>query len=285
MSEPGQQPWYPSTPPSAPPSASATPAPYPAVPPPYGPPPAPPSGAPPVPVIGWGIGDVFYGLLLWLAGGVLSAAFLLLVGVVDTPAGDAGELSLGLVAATLASGWVGFVGWPVVASWRKGQRSLVKDFGLTIRPVDVGWGLLGGLGALAVSIAGGLLWTVVSGDPSPSNGDFLPSEPGLLGGLALWVLVAVLTPVAEELFFRGLMLRAVGRRFGLPIGIVASSLVFGLFHTSALSAAGLFIVVVTAAYGAVFAWLVVRAQGRLGPAIVAHAVVNTAGVLALVLGG
>ena len=277
MGSPAAGPGYP----SAPPSAGSTPAPYPAGPPPYGPPPAPPSGAPPLPVIRWGMGDVVYGLLLWVAGGIVGTVALFVSGAVDVQNGTVGELSVGMVAIALSAGWIGFVGWPIVASWRKGQRSLAKDFGLDIRWIDVGWGVLGGVGALIVSVAGGVLWTVVSGDDPPSNGDFLPSSPGIVGALVLWLLVAVFTPIAEELFFRGLMLRAVGRRFGLPIGIVASSIVFGMFHISAFTGAGLFIVVVTGAYGAVFALLVLRANGRLGPAIVAHSVVNTVGVIAL----
>jgi membrane protease YdiL (CAAX protease family) len=221
------------------------------------------------------MGDVVYGLLLWVVGGLLATVALFATGSVDIDNGSIGELSVGMVALALSAGWLGFVGWPIVATWRKGQRSLVKDFGLEIRWIDVGWGLLGGVGA------GGLLWTVVSGDDPPSNGDFLPGSPGIVGGFVLWLLVAVLTPVAEELFFRGLMLRAVARRFGLPAGIVASSIVFGMFHVSALTFSGLFIVVVTGAYGAVFALLVLRANGRLGPAMVAHSVVNTIGVMAL----
>jgi membrane protease YdiL (CAAX protease family) len=229
------------------------------------------------------MGDVVYGLLLWVTGGILATIALFVFGAIDVQDGSIDELGVGMVAVALSAGWMGFVGWPIVATMRKGQRSLVKDFGLDIRWIDVAWGLLGGVGAIAVSVAGGVLWTVVSGDDPPSNGDFLPSSPGLVGGFVLWVLVAVLTPIAEELFFRGLMLRAVARRFGLPIGIAASSIVFGMFHVSALTFSGLFIVVVTGAYGAVFALLVLRANGRLGPAIVAHSVVNTIGVLALLL--
>jgi membrane protease YdiL (CAAX protease family) len=62
--------------------------------------------------------------------------------------------------------------------------------------------------------------------------------------------------------------------------------VFGLFHGSEGGSLGkaAFIVAVTAAYGAVFALLVVRAGGRLGPSIVAHAVVNGVGVVALLYG-
>ena len=101
----------------------------------------------------------------------------------------------------------------------------------------------------------------------------------------LWVLIAVLTPIAEELFFRGLMLRAIGRRWDLTVAVVVSSLVFGAFHFEAGSGIphALFIVAVTASYGAVFAVLVVRAEGRLGPSIVAHSCVNTIGVVRLFL--
>ncbi len=227
------------------------------------------------------MGDVLYGLILWLAGGVASGILLIATGDVDGSTGSIGELSIGMLAVTLAAGWVGFVGWPIVATYRKGQRSLAKDFGLEVRWIDVGWGILGGAVALAASVAAGVIWKAVSNEDSPSNADFLPSDPNFLTGLALFVLVAVCTPIAEELFFRGLFLRAVGRRWGLPTAIVVTSLVFGLFHVQGDSLGqGAFIVGVTAAYGAVFALLVVRASGRLGPSIIAHATVNGVGVLA-----
>ena len=251
------------------------------------PPPLPPApvGYDPAPTVGWGLGDVFYGLLLYLAGGVVSAIILIASGGVEMGSGSIEELSVWMVAVSLAGGWVGFVGWPVVASYRKGQRSLARDFGLEIRPIDVAWGVLGGFVAIMLSVLGGLIWRGITGEDAPSNGDFLPQHPGVLAGIALWVLIAVCTPIAEELFFRGLMLRAIGRRWTLPIGVVASSLVFGMFHFEGGSGVGhgLFIVAVTATYGAVFALLVVRAGGRLGPSMVAHACVNTIGVLSLFL--
>jgi uncharacterized protein len=251
------------------------------------PPPLPPApeGYAPRPLIGWGVGDVFWGLLLYLVGGVAVSVVLLATGAIDVNGGGVGELSLWALALSLAGGWVGFVGWPIVATFRKGQRSLAKDFGLEIRWIDVGWGVLGGAGAIAVSAVGGFVWRVVTGEDAPSNGDFLPQHPGVLAGLVLWVMIAVLTPIAEELFFRGLMLRAVGRRWNLTVAVVVSSLVFGSFHfeTSGGIGHGAFIVAVTASYGAVFALLVVRAGGRLGPSIIAHSCVNTIGVVALFL--
>ena len=242
----------------------------PSYPPPAPPPRLPPAPEPAQPVIRWGIGDAFYGILLYLAAGVVVSVVLLVTGAIDIDSSTADvdvELSVPLVGLSLAAGWVGFVGWPIVASYRKGQRSLAKDFGLAIRWIDVAWGLLGGLGALLLSAGAGLLWTVASGDDPPSNAGFLPEAPGVLGGIALFLLVAVATPIVEELFFRGLVLRAIGRRWTLPIGIVGSSAVFGLFHFTGGSSIphGFFIVAVTGLYGAVFALLVSRAHGRLGP--------------------
>ena len=262
----------------------------PALPPLPPPPPLPPApqGYAPRPIIGWGVGDIFWGILLYIVGGVAVSVALLATGVIDidnASDGSIGELSVWAIALSLLGGWIGFVGWPIVATYRKGQRSLAKDFGLEIRWIDLAWGLLGGVVAIVVSVIGGVVWRVVTGDDAPGNGDFLPQNPGVATGLLLWVLIAVLTPIAEELFFRGLMLRAIGRRWNLTIAVVVSSLVFGAFHFEAGSGIphALFIVAVTASYGAVFAVLVVRAEGRLGPSIVAHSCVNTIGVLSLFL--
>jgi membrane protease YdiL (CAAX protease family) len=65
-----------------------------------------------------------------------------------------------------------------------------------------------------------------------------------------------------------------------PWAVAASSLVFGLLHFQGGGLHGLFISAVTAAYGAVFAVLVIRSAGRLAPSIIAHMVVNGVGVVA-----
>ena len=281
----------PSPPAPVPPSPMPpSPIPPPAMPPPAMPPPAvafrpmpPPVGAPlaaPA-VIRWGLGDVIIGIALWVLGSFAAVVALLVTGQLDleTDSGG-GELSVIALMLSLAGGWIGFVGWPVVASWFKGQRSLVKDFGLSFKPIDLLWGVLGGIAALVASVTISVLWTLLNDESAPSNTEFLPDRPGVLTGLAVFVLVALLTPVAEELFFRGLMLRALGRRWNLTVGVIVSSVVFGLFHFQGDSLLdGLAIVIVTAAFGAVFAGLTVLVRGRLGPAIVAHVVVNATAVL------
>lgn len=230
-------------------------------------------------VIRWGIGDVLIGLALWVLAGVLAIVLIVAVGGVDVTQTAGDSLPLGVLVVSLTSGWVGFAGWPIVATRWKGQRSLAKDFGLSIRPIDLAWGLLGGVVALAISAIAGIVWVILADEPAPSNSAFLPERPGAATIVVLVVLVALCTPVVEELFFRGLFLRSVGRRWNLTVGVVASSVVFGLLHwTGGSIGHALFIAGATAAYGAVFAILVINADGRLGPSITAHIVVNLVGV-------
>jgi membrane protease YdiL (CAAX protease family) len=249
--------------------------------PPTAPPPPPPQPIPVSPersVIRWGLGDVLIGLGLWLVGGIVASIVLIATG--DGSDTSLTELSLGALTISLVCGWPGFLGWPVVATYWKGQRSLRLDFGLDLRPVDLAWGLLGGVIALVLSTLGGILWMLISSDPSPSNTEFLPTKPSVLTAFVIFFLVAICTPVVEELFFRGLFLRSLGRRWNLATAVIISSLVFGLFHAQGDTwGQAAFIVGVTATYGAVFALLVIRANGRLGPSIVAHICVNAVGVL------
>jgi membrane protease YdiL (CAAX protease family) len=95
--------------------------------------------------------------------------------------------------------------------------------------------------------------------------------------------VTVGAPVVEELFFRGLVLRSLQRRFPDTAAVPLSAVVFGLAHLQALSAAGLLVVVTSlTALGVVLALLAVR-SGRLGPAMWAHATFNAFTVVVLLL--
>ena len=232
----------------------------------------------------WGLGDVGYGLLVAIGGQTVVGVLLVILGVTGSGSLDLPPWGILL---SVAAGWLGFIGWPVLASYVKGQRSLALDFGLRFQPVDLGWGVLGGLTVLAFTIALNLFWVVVTGNSAPDNAGFLPESPSLLTGLALFLAVAVITPIAEELFFRGLLLRALEKRFNTTIAIVVSAVVFGSLHITGVTSAsnlgelavqGLFIAVVITGYGLVFALLDVY-TGRLWPSIIAHMVINGIGVV------
>ena len=141
--------------------------------------------------------------------------------------------------------------------------------------------LAGGWLAVAVGLAVAALWIAAFPRTDPEAGaalragvDALPA-PLAAAWVACRLLGAVVTvPLAEELAFRGyLMRRLVARDFTeLPFGaatflaLVASSLAFGLLHSQWLlgTTAGM-------AYG----WLAIR-RGRLSDAVIGHATTNAA---------
>jgi membrane protease YdiL (CAAX protease family) len=83
--------------------------------------------------------------------------------------------------------------------------------------------------------------------------------------------IVVIAPVAEELFFRGMLFQAMRQRLGFWAAAVASGLVFGAVHGEP------FVIVLTTAVGVFLAWLY-QLRGTLLVPILAHAVFNALGV-------
>lgn len=101
--------------------------------------------------------------------------------------------------------------------------------------------------------------------------------------------IVLVTPVIEELFFRGLMLRALddalsgaGRVIAGTVALVVSTVVFTLLHAVPAGAnVSVGLVVATLAVG-VGCGILTLLTGRLGGAIVAHVVFNAIGVALLI---
>lgn len=249
---------------------------------------------------GWGIWQAALGLVLVLAlplGGTLALSPVLSFGPE-------------LVFVSLCFTWVALLGSSVLASKVWGFGSLARDFGLRFKWIDLAIGLGVGIAArfiLAfVQVIMTLLWPLGEGEVLQGNADiFLTGDSGwifvnaVLGG----VLIA---PFLEELFNRGLVLRAVQNAWWLKgsakgqvsiatpqrslttatvVAIVVSSLAFGLLHTGAVGdlRSSIYLLVGTFTVGVICGFLTVW-TGRLGPAIVTHVVFNgTAIGLLLVL--
>lgn len=210
----------------------------------------------------WGLGDAALG---WFAS-VVGAQLALAVAITVTGSEDR---SLALIAASLLGSYAGFLAIVLLAVHTKGSGSLVADFGLRFRRVDLLLGPLAGLFATfvlvpVVSLPVQRLFPEI--DLSAEARSLFEVVDGLgVGVLAL--LVAGATPVVEELFFRGLLLRALQRRVGPGWAVALSSVLFGLAHLQGPQLPAL------VALGVLLGLLVVR-TGRLGGAIVAHAVFN-----------
>ena len=95
-----------------------------------------------------------------------------------------------------------------------------------------------------------------------------------LGGtpvLAQWLLIAVLAPVVEELFFRGILLHRAVRHWGATRGLLATSLLFGALH---MNPVGIF------AFGLLLGVLYLRTRS-LWVTTFAHLLNNTLPLLAM----
>lgn len=224
-----------------------------------------------VPQVRWGLGDVVVGLVLALT---LPAVTAVLVG---SMAGvSPSDPPRWYVMSLLGAGWVGLGAWPLVVGRWKGT-GVGRDFGLAVRRRDAGVGA-----AAAIPVLAGIyaieLWG--GGEPvrRPSAELLLPEGSVGFGYAALVVVgLVVVTPVVEELFFRGLLLRAGERRWGGAFGVGLSTVVFALVHLEPGVTAPLRLLAEIGLLGLVFGVLAVR-TGRLGPSIVAHAAVNAVGV-------
>lgn len=159
---------------------------------------------------------------------------------------------------------------------RPALSNLVATSQLRFRPIDLLWGLLGGFG-LHYGVSG--LYWVIEQFAGKVNVDrpareMVTASPGWLTRAGLLLAIVVLAPLTEEMFYRGVAQRAAVSQWGPALGIVATSGLFGLAHFQGTQLPGL--VLVGAVLG-VISWR----TGRIGGAVVAHAVFNALSLINL----
>lgn len=220
-------------------------------------------------VSGW---PWWWAMLGWFAAAVASSgAFALTVSL------GAGSDSVTAFAVGQIGLWVMFSATALLASRHYGTGHLTTDFRFTTRLGE-------GLRALAVGIALQLVLPVlyyplfalgfdvdVSGPAEALFKDL--STPGL-AVVAAGVVAGA--PVAEELLFRGVLLRGMVHRFGHGPGLWLSAVFFAGTHFQLVQFPGLLVV------GLVLGWLAVRTGGLAAP-IWAHIGFNATTTVVLVL--
>lgn len=217
----------------------------------------------------------------WGLGDCVIASIPMLLSAVSLLGGSDGEdpkLTLGLLVFSSLFLWVFLAGVPIVATRLKGNGP-VEDLGLRFRPADVG-GLALGVALQAIAVPA-LYWPIFrltdlgDRDVSSSARELTSSATGA-GVVVLVLIVCVGAPVVEELFYRGLLLRALQRRWGAGVAMVGSTVVFAVSHLQGIELPALLL------FGAVAAWLAVR-TGRLGPSILCHVGFNAWTVVELLV--
>lgn len=227
-------------------------------------------------LVSWGLLDVAFGLVLsfLLAGGLVTLAAQL------TP--KTGEQNLVMTLAGLAGLWIGSASAVVLASYYRGQRSLNRDFGLSVRWSDVPIGLaIGVLGQVVlVNAIFALLRVMFPGvfdNVSDSARTMTDYQGWQFAVIALAVVVGA--PFFEELFFRGLTQRAVARRFGQTVAVIVSGVFFGLVHYSNGTAVTLPALI---PFGLLLAYIAAR-TGRLGMNVFTHVGFNLTTIVVLMV--
>ena len=224
----------------------------------------------PGPSLALAAGGFFAGIIL---ASVLGAIALVFTRDTDGPA---------LLAASFVGLWVPLVGAGWLASRSFGSGSVARDLGLRFERSDLGWGVLVGVAGLVAASA--VQWALsVFPDLVGSNTNFIEDQSSTVPGAVVVVVSTLIgAPFVEELFFRGLLQRAMARLGAAAV--VLQSLVFGLIHVTPSEGLGnVGIVLGVGVFGLVLG-LAARRFDRLGPAIVGHAVFNAAAVLPLLVG-
>ena len=162
--------------------------------------------------------------------------------------------------------------------WRFGvyrHRTLIAALGLLPWGIPQAKTVYMTVGALVASLVFTIVYGALVGltDADILSPPEIPSDIAFPGAAAVFTFqaLAVVTPITEEIFFRGFVFAGMVSRLGVGWAMVISALVFSLFH---LSVGTLIPVFVT---GLLLVWLY-RQTGSLWPGIIAHAGQNALAV-------
>lgn len=185
----------------------------------------------------------------------------------------------GTLVAGFVGLWIPLVGAAILASRRFGTGSVAHDLGAFARRRDVAFGMA--VAVVGLATASGVQLVL---SPFPrllgSNTGFINEQKGTIIGTLVIVLSTMLgAPLVEELFFRGLLQRALAR-FGL-VAVFVQAVVFGVIHADpSLGIANVGVILGVGSFGLVQGFAA-RHFGRLGPVWVSHSLFNAAAVLPL----
>ncbi len=246
-------------------------------------PPAPTSGSAERPR--WGILDVILGFPFFLIMALVGLAVGVVIEGVDFAAlsepAATDALPIGVLALSLLFQQLSQAGWPWLVSKWKGI-GFQADWRVYFKVEDIWLGFVTAvIGLAAAFIAGSAVsWLVdLSDEAEADNTQFLRDAEGSPWLYVMLFAVVVGAPVSEELFFRGLALRAFERtaRGNKVVAVLASAFVFSLPHFIGTGWQGTAVLLSSIFMVGVVLAVAVYQTGRLGTAIVAHMMFNAVG--------
>jgi len=210
------------------------------------------------------------GFLVGLSGTLL---FGIVMGLVATLFGAdlEGDSPVLVVIGTLAQG-LAFVASALFFASRV-ARPRAWHFGLRSTKL---WPALGwtAVGVVSFYFVSALYGALVHVDAEQDTVRSLGGEDGAFGLIVAGLMVIMVAPVVEEIFFRGFFYRALRTRLSIWIAAALDGLLFGLIHYSGDGVEGLLILPPLALLGFIFC-LVYERTGSLFTVIGMHALNNT----------
>jgi membrane protease YdiL (CAAX protease family) len=190
----------------------------------------------------------------------------------------------GVFLLMMVATWIGELTWPTIVLFWRGTGRPVVDWGLRFRWWDLAWAVGGFVFVNAFSVWAGIVYLLVSDDAEvPTNTDMVDTDQASTAMLVLlFIGIAIITPLFEEIVFRGFLLRGLDRSYGVAPALLSTSVVFGLLHLGGISFDDLFVVVLLTCYGVVFGALTIANKGRIGASVICH-MLNNGMVFAVVM--
>ncbi|MEX2256677.1 MAG: CPBP family intramembrane glutamic endopeptidase [Acidimicrobiia bacterium] len=224
----------------------------------------------------WGLPDALIAWIVGIVAAVIAAApFIGSNGTIP----DDREVTATLVLLAVQN--FAIIGSLLYIARARGLGSLRRDFGFAFEVPDLVW-VLGGV-ALAV-IAGILVVpiTELAGlkDSSQEVVNTFERSAGLAQKIAVCIGVVLVAPVAEELLFRGVLLRSLVRRTAPVVAVFVSALVFAVVHVIGDLGTGYYVPAFLL-LGLVSGWRAV-VTGRIGQSIALHAGFNLLAAIQIV---
>lgn len=225
----------------------------------------------------WGVADVLVAFVVAQVASVVGVVVFASAKGISAADFTTDSLSIGEVALLQLPLWLGLLGMPLFSTWRRGNGPVV-DLGLRSTVRDAPIGLAIGVACQFVLVPlvtlPVFLLTDVDQDELEAPARELTDKATGIGVLVLVLVVVVGAPLAEEVFYRGLLQRTIARKLPTWPTLVITALLFGASHFQALQFPAL------AAFGLVLG-LIAHRTGRLGMNIWAHVGFNATTVVIL----
>lgn len=140
---------------------------------------------------------------------------------------------LRLTAISLAAEAIGLT----LAVWVGMRRRKLTWSQLGMRPISGSWFIASVALTFAAALAGGMVAALITqllGEAAAGSNvqaqAIAPAGFSWAAAITMVFLGGIAVPIAEELFFRGVLHRWSSAKWGLAVGSIVSSLVFGLIH-------------------------------------------------------